>query len=174
MELIVLAQGFDGRRLNRRAMTDLPTLAATLLGHSVTIRIPRCERLWSWPDLDPSLRRHIKSLSIALAGERLIADCHLHFLRQRLLDAGHRAFFDRIEGGGPDGWRLHFFCLDPSAVTLLCAAGVGQCGSGDPASFDAKEFVMRRLRQLERSGCLDRPHDWWWFFDWFVCRNKDW
>jgi hypothetical protein len=144
-------------------MTDLPTLAATLMANFTTVRIPRCERLWSWPD--PWLRRQIKSLSIALAGERLIADCHRHVLRQRLLDAEHRAFFDRIEGGGPEGWRLHFFLLDPSAVVLLCAAGVGECGPGDPTTFNVEEFVMRRLRQLERSGRLDRPGDWWWYFD---------
>jgi hypothetical protein len=165
MEFIVLAQGFDGRRLNRRAMTDLPTLAATLITNFASILVPRCERLWSWPDTRSSLRRHIKSLSIALAGERLIADCHRHVLRQRLLDAGHRAFFDRIEGGGPEGWRLHFFCLDPSAVVLLCGAGLGGCGPGDPKSFNAEEFVMRRLCQLEQSGRLDKPSDWWWYFD---------
>jgi hypothetical protein len=146
-------------------MTDLPTLAATLLANFTTVKIPRCEPLWSWPNPDPWRRRHIKTMSIALAGERLIADCHRHFLRERLLDDGHRAFFDRIEGGGPDGWRLHFFVLDPSAVVLLCGAGVGECGPGDSTSFDAEEFIMRRLRQLERSGRLNSPGDWCWYFD---------
>jgi hypothetical protein len=146
-------------------MTDLPTLAAILMTNFTTVKIPRCERLWSWSEPDPWLRRHIKSLSIALAGERLIADCHRHFLRQCLLEDGHRAFFDRIVGGGPDGWRLHFFCLDPSAVVLLCSAGVGQCGPGDSTSFNAEEFVIRQLRRLERSGRLDRPGDWCWYFD---------
>ena len=146
-------------------MTDLPTLAATLLGNSATVRIPRCERLWAWRDPDLSLRRHIDSRSIALAGERLVAHCHRSHLRKLLLDDGHRAFFDRIEGGGPDGWRLHFFCLDPSAVTKLCAAEVGECGPGDPLGFNAGEFVMRRLRQLELSGRLSKQSDWWWWFD---------
>jgi hypothetical protein len=89
------------------------------------------------------------------------------------LDDGHRAFFDRIEGGGPDGWRFHFFCRDPSAVVLLCAARVGEVGPGDPVSFDAKEFVIRRLRYLERTARLDKPNDWWWWFDWFACQNED-
>src|ERR1700730_15458930 len=105
-------------------MTDLPILAATLLANFATVRIPRCERLWWTPDPCQSRRCHIKSQSIALAGERLVASCHRHLLRQCLLEADHRAFFDRIEGDGPDGWRLHFFCRDPSAVTALHNAGL--------------------------------------------------
>jgi hypothetical protein len=146
-------------------MTDVLTLAAMLLANFTTVRIPRPERPWSWPDPDLSLRRHIQSRSIALAGERLAADCHRHLLRQRLLDDGHRAFFDRIEGDGPDGWRLHFFCLDPSAVTVLHAAGVGEVGPGETVHFDANELVLQRLRQLERSSRLSKLNDWWWWFD---------
>jgi hypothetical protein len=145
-------------------MTDIETLTACLLADFVTIRIPRCERLRSSSNPEPSLRRHIESRSIELAGERLAANCHRHLIRQHLLDDGHRAFFDRIEGGGPDGWRFHFFCLDP-AVTVLHAAGVGVVGRGETVHFNAEEFVIQRLRQLERSGRLDKPNDWWWWFD---------
>jgi hypothetical protein len=88
-------------------MTDLPTLAATLLANFVTVRTPRRERSGSWLDPDPSLRRHIESRSIALAGETLIARCHRTCLRGHLLEHEHRAFFDRLEGGGREGWRLH-------------------------------------------------------------------
>src|SRR3954453_7350759 len=102
-------------------MTDLPILDATLLANATTIRIPRCERLWTDPVPDLPLEVSCRSRAIALKGGRLVAQCHRSHLRQLLLDADNRAFFDRIEGGGPDGWRLHFFCLDPSAVTLLCA-----------------------------------------------------
>jgi hypothetical protein len=144
-------------------MTYLPTLAAALLTNFSTVRIPRRERPWS-PDPDSSLRRHIESRSIALMSERLVADCHRRLLRQHLLDDGHRAFFDRIEGDGPDGWRVHFFCLDP-VVTVLHAAGVGEVGQGKTVHFDAEEFVIRRLHQLERSGRRDKPNDWWWWFD---------
>jgi hypothetical protein len=144
-------------------MTDLTTLAAALLANFTTVRIPRRER--SGSDLDLSLRHHVELRSIALAGERFVANCHRHILRRHLLDDGHRAFFDRVEGGGPDGWRLHFFCCDPSAVTVLQDAGLGQCGPGDPANFHAEEFVMRRLRQLERTARLDKSSDWWWWFD---------
>jgi hypothetical protein len=145
-------------------MTDLPIFAATLLANFTTVRIPRHGHRWT-PAPDLSLRRHIESRSIALAGEHLVAECQRHLLRQRLLDDGHPAFFDEVEGDGPDGWRLHFFCLDPSAVTVLHAAGVGEVGPGETVHFDAEEFVIRRLRQLERSGRLDKSCDWWWFFD---------
>jgi hypothetical protein len=89
------------------------------------------------------------------------------------LDGGHRAFIDLIEGDGPDGWRLHFFCLDPSAVTVLHAAGIGEVGPGETVHFDAKEFVIRRLRCLELSGRLNKLNDWWRRFDWFACQNED-
>jgi hypothetical protein len=139
-------------------MTDLLTLAATLLSNFATIRLPRCERLWTGPVSVPSLDRHCKVLEITLG-------CNRQYLRQRLLDDGHRAFFDRLEGGGPDGWRLHFFCLDQSAIAVLYDAGLGECGPGDPVTLDPEEFVIRRLRQLERCGRLSKPNDWWWFFD---------
>ena len=55
------------------------------------------------PDPSPTLRA--KLLSIALRGENLIVRCHRESLRGQLLEHGHRAFFDRIEGYGyrPDG-----------------------------------------------------------------------
>ena len=162
-ETILLGQRFEGRQLNTSAMTDIETLTACLLANAVTIRIPRHQGLQSRPDPGSSLRHHIETRSIALAGERLVADCHRHHLRQCLLEDGHRAFFDRVEGGGPDGLRLHFFCLDPSAVTVLRAARVGEVGPGETVHFNAEEFVIQRLRQLERSGRLDKPNDWWWF-----------
>jgi hypothetical protein len=47
----------------------------------------------------------------------------------------------------------------------LYDAGLGECGPGETVRFDAEEFVMHRLRQLERSRRLDKPADWWWWFD---------
>ena len=82
-----------------------------------------------------------------------------------MLDEGHRAFFDRLEGDGARGCRLHFFCLGPSAIAILRGTGLGEYGPGETVNFDAEEFVMRRLRQLERSGLLDKPTDWCWWFD---------
>ena len=109
---IVLEQGFEGARLNTRTMSDLQILAATILANFTTVRIPRCESLWtcSIPNQSP---KHLQRLrSRALTRETFIMRCHRQHLEHRLLEQGHRAFFDRIEGGGPDGWRLHFFCHD--------------------------------------------------------------
>jgi hypothetical protein len=142
-------------------MPDLLTLAATLLANCMTVRIPRCERLWTWPVADPPPKLHAKLFANAVAGESLIIRCHRQYLRGHLLDQGYRAFFDRLEGGGPEGWRLHFFCLEPSALSVLRDAGVGECGPGDPMTFDPQEFVLCRLRQMERRGQLGRPDKWW-------------
>jgi hypothetical protein len=146
-------------------MTDLTILASALLANYATVRLRKCERLWTWPVSDPPFPLHCKLLEIATRGQNLILACNCQYLRQRLLDDGYRCFFDRLEGDGPDGWLLHFFCLDPSAVTALHDAGFGDCGPGDPARFNAKDFVMMRLRQLERCGRLSKPNDWWWWFD---------
>jgi hypothetical protein len=142
-------------------MTDLAPIAATVLANFVTIRIPRCERLWTWPMADPSTKLRATLLANALAGENLIVGYQRQGVRFRLLEAGHRTFFDQKEGDGRDGWRLHFFCLDPSGVQLLHDIPVGQCGPGDPVSFDPEKFVLHHLRRLERMGLLGTPDRWW-------------
>ena len=131
-------------------MSDLQTLAATLLANFATVRIPRCESLWISSVPNPSPKHRYRLLSRALAGETLIMNCHRQHLQYRLLEEGHRAFFDRVEGGGPEGWRLHFFCLDPAALSILYDVGVGVCGPGKAVTFDPEQFVMHRVLQLER------------------------
>ena len=81
--------------------------------------------------------------------------CHRQHLQHRLLYQGHREFFDRLEGGGPDGWRLHFFCRDRAAIGVLYNIGVGECGPGNAVTFDPEQFVMDRLDQLDRTGRLN-------------------
>jgi hypothetical protein len=142
-------------------MTDLASIAATLLANFATVRIPRCERLWIWPVADASPRLHATLLASALAGENLIVGYQRQCVRFRLLEAGHCAFFDRTEGGGPDGWRLHFFCYHPATVLVLHDIPVGQCGPGDPVTFDAERFIMHHLRRLERQGLLGTRDRWW-------------
>jgi hypothetical protein len=163
MQFIVLEQGFEGARLNTGTMSDLQTFAATLLANFATVRIPRCESLWISSVPNPSPKHRCRLLSRALAGETLIMSCHRQHLQYRLLEQGHRAFFDRLEGGGPDGWRLHFFCRDSAAVKVLNHVGVGVCGPGNAVTFDAEQFVAHRLGQLERVGRLDISDGWW---DW--------
>ena len=163
MQLIVLEQGFWGPPINTGTMSDLPILAATLLANFATVRIPRCDSLWISSVPDPSPKHRYRSLARALAGENLIMKCYRQHLQYRLLEEGHRAFFDRVEGGGPDGWRLHFFCLDPEAIGVLYNIGVGKCGPGNAVTFDPEQFVMHRFGQLERTGRLNMPDGWW---DW--------
>ena len=142
-------------------MTDLERIAAILLANFVTVRVARCERLWRWQEADPSPRLRARLLVNALAGENLIASCHRQCVLGHLLEHGHRAFFDRIAGGVPDGWRLHFFCYDPATILLLYDTPVGKCGPGDPVSFDAERFVVHHLHRLERQGKLGTPDKWW-------------
>jgi hypothetical protein len=144
-------------------MSDLPTLAATLLANFATVRIPRHESLWMWPVAAQSPKLRAKLLADTVAAETLIIRCHRQCLQHQLLEQGHRAFFDRVEGGGPDGWRLHFFCLDPSALGVLRDTDVGKIGPGEPSRFDPEAFVLCRLRQMESTGNLGRPdtrRDW--------------
>jgi len=147
-------------------MSDLPTLAATLLANFATVHIPRYEDLWTSPVADPWPRLRPSLLSIAVAGESLILGCHRQWLHHHLLEQGHRAFFDRIEGGGPDGWRLHFFCLDRSALSVLRGVSVGEFSPGNPATFNPEAFVLRRLRQMEKTGHLGRSDEWWEWDSW--------
>jgi hypothetical protein len=149
MQSMVLEQVPEGRRINTGTMTDLPTLAAILLSNFATVHIPRRESLWTDPKPELPLEAHCRSLAIAIKDGWLIARCHQQHLRLRILEAGHRGFLDRLEGGGPEGWRLHFFSLDPSIVTVLNHAGVGKCSPGAAKTFNAEGFVARRLRKLE-------------------------
>ena len=81
-------------------------------------------------------------------------------LRGQLLEHGHRAFFDRIEGYGPAGWRLHFFCLDPAAVTVLHNMGRERA---------VQVIPLRSILRSSSSGGSDkwnrlvagRPNEWW-------------
>ena len=161
---MVLEQAPEGRRINIGTMTDLPTLAAILLANFVTIRVPLYEPRWAEPRPELPIEAYYRSRAASLRVEHLIPRCHRQHLRILLLDAGNRAFFDRLEGGGPEGWRLHFFCLDPSTITALSDSDIGTCGPGD-TTFDAEEFVAHRLRQLQRADRLDQPDKRWCHFD---------
>jgi hypothetical protein len=101
---IVLEQGFEGVQLNTGTMSDLQILTATLPTNFARVRIPRCESLWLPSVWDPSPKLRHTLQSRALTHETFIMSCHRQRLRHRLVEQGHRTFFDRIEGGGPDGW----------------------------------------------------------------------
>jgi hypothetical protein len=171
----MLPQRFD---FHTQAKLDLPQfrlrgIESERLGLASWWEFRRCPRFagtWRnsvstveglcWPPDRPATQLRSRLLETALAGETLIGSCHRQCVRCLLLEAGHRAFFDRIEGGGREGWRLHFFCLGPSAVHLPHDLAPGDCGPGNPASFDAEKFVVHHLRRLERLGQLSTPDRW--------------
>jgi hypothetical protein len=84
-------------------MSDLPTLAATLLANFATVRIPRSTGLWMWPVAETSPKLSVKLMASTVASETLIIRCHRQCLQHQLLEQGYCAFFDCIEGGRPDG-----------------------------------------------------------------------
>jgi hypothetical protein len=153
-------------------MADLSALAATLLANLVTIRIPLYEPRWATPRPEQPIEAYYRSRAHTLGAEYLIARSYRQYLQILLLEDGHRAFLDFIESDGLDEWRLHFFCIDASAVTVLKKAKIGEVGEGDPVRFDPQQFVHIRLRQLLRADLLDQTDQWWSFFNWFTCQNE--
>jgi hypothetical protein len=146
-------------------MTDPPTLAATLLAHFVTISIPLYKPRWAEPRPELPIEAYCRSRAHTLRAEYLIARSYRQYLQILLLEDGHRAFLDFIESDGLDGWRLHFFCIDASAVTVLKEAKIGELSEGDPVRCDPKQFVLSRLLELDRAGCLEQTNRWWSFFN---------
>ena len=73
---IVLEQGFEGARLNTGTISDLQILAATVLANFTTVRIPRCESLWTCSIPDPSPKHLHRLRSRALTRETFIMNCH--------------------------------------------------------------------------------------------------
>jgi hypothetical protein len=141
-------------------MRDLPTLAATLLANFVTISMPLYEPRWAEPRPELSVEANYRSRADALRVEHLIARCHRQHLQILLLEDGHGAFLDFIEYDGLNGWRLHFFCIDTSAVAVLKAANIGILGEGDPIRLDPQQFVLHQLHELDRAGCLAPTNRW--------------
>ena len=148
MKIMVLGRLFGAIRLNTDAMTDLPTLAATLVANFLTIRFPTpVDRSGH------STPSHSDWWTTAKTrrAERLAVDAYRHQMRRQLIEHGHRRFLDHLEPDPEGGWRLHFFLADDAAMSLLTKASDGECGPGDPAGFDPKEFVAEGLGWLTAS-----------------------
>ena len=129
-------------------MTDLPTLAATLLVNFRTICFP-----WSDACSMPPAPSHEEWWRAAKArrAEQLAVEAYRRQLRQRLHD-GHHRFLDNLERDPEGGWRLHIFVADDAALSMLDGITDQECGPGDPVSFDPEEFVMERLGYLNQSA----------------------
>jgi hypothetical protein len=111
--------------INTGAMRPSPPPVANF----ATVRIATSAGLWVWPVAAPSPKLRAKLMADTVAAETLIVGCR-QCIQHQLLEQGQRAFFDRVEGGRPDGWRLHFFCLNPSALSVLRGVGVEEIGPG--------------------------------------------
>jgi len=122
-------------------MTDLATLAATLLANFRTLHIPG------------SRRGHQPSEDWwAMVKTRRAANRAAYAYRdrigQQLIEHGYRCFLDRMESDPVGGWRLHIFPVDDAALALLDRLTEGAFGPGDPASFNPERFVSARLLQV--------------------------
>jgi hypothetical protein len=146
MESMVLGHLSGATRLNTGTMTDLPTLAATLLANFCTIRFPASvdRSAQSTPSLSDWW-----TTAKARRAERLAVNAYRHQMRRQLIEHCHRRFLDHLEPDPEGGWRLHFFLADDAAMSLLIEASVGECGPGDPVVFDPKEFVAESLGGLK-------------------------
>jgi hypothetical protein len=119
-------------------MTDLATLAATLLANFRTARIPAPVR----PEGQPTdWWGRIKARGAA----NRAAYAYRDRLCQELVEHGCRRFLDRMESDPAGGWRLHFFLSDETALTLLDELTEGAFGPGDAVSFNARRFVAERI-----------------------------
>jgi hypothetical protein len=131
-------------RLNTHAMTDIETLANSLLANFRTVRIP-ADALPTRPDLQPT--DWWAMAKAQLAEKRVLYDLRDR-LRRILIQHRHR-FIDRVEPDPEGGWRIHIFVLDEDALAHLDGIDGTRCEPGDPLDFDPEEFVIERLRELE-------------------------
>jgi len=157
-----LGHGFGGHQVNTVAMTDLTTLATTLLTNFVTVRFPRYEPVW-WvlDDQDLALEARHRCLGHALRCEALLIRCHRSILRQGLAEAGHHRFLDRLEADPVGGWRVHLFLADKAAIEVMPEITDGVVGPGDPVNFNPDPFIERRLQRLKKSHRLVTRYPWW-------------
>jgi hypothetical protein len=140
-------------------MTDLTTLIDLLLANFVTVRFPRIGPVWEWPQ--PLSESEFRRLEHGMRTERLICDARRRSLRMALDDAGYRRFLDPIEGSIVGDWRIHFFFDEQDAVPLLAEITEGVIGPGETIAIDAKAFIARQLRRLEKYDRLTGRHPWW-------------
>jgi hypothetical protein len=119
-------------------MTDLASIATTLLANFATIRIPAQNDA---ADLSGDWWGAAKVWRTEKRAVRAYRD----ELRAALVAHGHRQFLDYLEPDPDDGWRLHFFFAEHAALSLLDQITDGRCDAGDPVSFDPEAFVREQL-----------------------------
>ena len=152
MQIMVLGHRSGATRLNNGAMTDLPTLAASLIANFWTIRFPSEDRP------TPASRSQPVWFQLAKArlAERRAANAYRDRVRRELVAHGYQRFLHYLERDPLEGWRLHILAVDADALLLLDRIADGQIGPGDPADFDPEEFVRERLGDWVERGIV-RP-----------------
>ena len=118
-------------------MTDLATLADTLLANFRTVRIPAPEPIETRPGDFLSFVR-------ARLAERRMVDGVRDTIRRKLAKRRHR-YRHHLEDDPEGGYRLHFFLANNQALPFLDEIASGPCGPGDPVMFDPEEFLRDRL-----------------------------
>ena len=124
-------------------MTDIETIANSLLANFCTIRLP-ADWLPTQPNLEPT--DWWATTKALRAEKRVVYD--LRDRLRRVLIQNRGRFFDRLEPDPEGGWRIHV----SSAMRMLALLDsiVGKrCEPGDPVDFDHEEFIIERLRELE-------------------------
>ena len=131
-------------------MTDLLTLATTMLGNFRTIRIP------SPDDCLPRRPTHLDWWQVAKAriAARRTAHAYRDEVRAALVRLGHRRVLDNLEPDPEGGWRLHLFLGDDAAVSVLEEIANELCVLGDPLTLDPEEFVREQLGDWIERGII--------------------
>jgi len=125
-------------------MTDIDTLANSLLANFRTIQLPP-EALPTRPVLQPT--EWWAMAEARYAEKRVLYDLRDR-LRRLLIRHRHR-FIDHLEPDPEGGWRIHVFVVDKDALALLDGIDGRRCEPGDPVDFDPEEFVIERLREVD-------------------------
>jgi hypothetical protein len=118
-------------------MTDLATLAGTLLANFRAVRVPA-------PNIvRPKPGRVGGGIG---AASREAGSIRLPRSYPPVPDRAGYRFLDCPEADPDDEWRLHIFIADHAGLSFLEEVTFGACSPGDPVDFDPEEFVRDRLR----------------------------
>jgi hypothetical protein len=127
-------------------MTDLASLAATLLANFRTVVIPGQKD-------DPNPSDWWGAAKVRRAEKRAVYAYRDH-IRDELVRHDHYRFLQHLESDPEGGWRLHVFVADDLALARLYQITEGQCGTGDPVSFDPEEFAREQLSDWAGRGVV--------------------
>jgi hypothetical protein len=119
-------------------MTDLAAIATSMLANFRTICIPA-------PKEDPNPSGDWWGAAKARRAEKRELYASRDHICGELVRHGHLQFLHHLEPDPDGGWRLHMFVADDMALALLEQITEGQCGAGDPVSFDPEAFVREQL-----------------------------